>query len=62
MTDVFLPPMCVSAPIIRFHKGDGGFLNAFGGGKTDYVKGSHYKVEITSKHPFNILTEEIYND
>lgn len=62
MIEVLLPPMCVSAPTIRFSKGDGGFLNAFGGGKKKYVKGSHYVVANTSKHPYNIITEEIYDN
>ena len=60
MIDCILRPLCVSAPIIRFRERNGGFLNAFGGGKVKYEKGSHYKVDINSKHPFNIITEELY--
>jgi hypothetical protein len=62
MISILMRPLYISAPIIRYGSRDGGHLNAYGGGKIQYKKGSHYRVPVDSKHPYNIITEEVYNE
>ncbi len=58
MIEILVGVLTKSAPIIRFSGTKGGHLNAFGGGKQRYERGSHYAVPVTSKHPLNIITKE----